>query len=457
MELGLHALDAALAIADGGELCSIRPSIIGSEHRGDATPGGDATGYFRRLPHQVSTRHWRDLNRDATAPAAALLVRAELRQRKRELAGAGFDQPCAFEVAVPSSMSSTAISRLYTAAQAESIAIKGFYDASVLAVASSGLAGATLVVELGLHHLAVSRVAIQARESRLMDVSLCEDVGRIKIQEAWLQLASDAMVKQSRFDPLHEGETEQRLYDALMAGLPTVVRNDVMTVQLATVAGTRAAQLSRSQLVESACEVTRQLSTAIRSLRVAGQSVTVLVSAEDYSLPGIPEVLAGLRQCTVRVMPQGFLACAVSRQRSESDATSISLRRQLPVVESSPLAISFATPQVPAQAYRAPTHVFHAATALPLRGSVAFEIGRARDNAGLILAESTSVSRRHCTLRWIDGEIYVIDHSRVGTWLNQERVLGRARVQAGDRLQLGDERVEIELIAVGVDDGPSTS
>lgn len=56
----------------------------------------------------------------------------------------------------------------------------------------------------------------------------------------------------------------------------------------------------------------------------------------------------------------------------------------------------------------------------------------------------------HCSLlRGDDGNATVVDHSRHGTWLNDERVVGRAPLRAGDRLRIGSPGVAIDLIAVG--------
>ena len=58
-----------------------------------------------------------------------------------------------------------------------------------------------------------------------------------------------------------------------------------------------------------------------------------------------------------------------------------------------------------------------------------------------------------CTLRDEDGAIVLVDHSRHGTFVNGERVAGRARLRAGDRLRIGDPGVELALIAVGAGHG----
>ena len=77
------------------------------------------------------------------------------------------------------------------------------------------------------------------------------------------------------------------------------------------------------------------------------------------------------------------------------------------------------------------------------------EVAMRRRTAFMALAEGLAgVSRLHCTLRDEAEAIVLVDHSRHGTWVNGERVAGRARLRAGDRLRIGDPGVELALIAV---------
>jgi pSer/pThr/pTyr-binding forkhead associated (FHA) protein len=53
----------------------------------------------------------------------------------------------------------------------------------------------------------------------------------------------------------------------------------------------------------------------------------------------------------------------------------------------------------------------------------------------------------------LDDEWVLIDHSRYGTWINDERVRGRQRLAAGDRVRVGDLGIELNLITVSDNDG----
>ncbi|NDF87076.1 MAG: FHA domain-containing protein, partial [Gammaproteobacteria bacterium] len=98
----------------------------------------------------------------------------------------------------------------------------------------------------------------------------------------------------------------------------------------------------------------------------------------------------------------------------------------------------------------APTHALWEGRAFVLPQSGVLEIGREPALGGIRLGEGLAgVSRLHCSLCAEGGAVTLIPHSAQETWLNDERVRGRVRIQSGDRLRLGTPGVSIELIAVG--------
>ncbi len=78
--------------------------------------------------------------------------------------------------------------------------VDGFVDAAAAAVSALGMGRSSLVLELGLHHSAVTVVesGAQARRRRVL---VSEQGGLIELYEAWLTFISTAMVKLTRFDP----------------------------------------------------------------------------------------------------------------------------------------------------------------------------------------------------------------------------------------------------------------
>jgi len=103
-----------------------------------------------------------------------------------------------------------------------------------------------------------------------------------------------------------------------------------------------------------------------------------------------------------------------------------------------------------------PTHLLWNAEVKPLVVDSVVEIGRSVADSGLLLPEGLAgVSRWHCSIRVTPLSTELIDHSSHGTWLNDERVFGRAEVFAGDRIRVGDPGIELTLLAIEKVDGAS--
>ena len=100
---------------------------------------------------------------------------------------------------------------------------------------------------------------------------------------------------------------------------------------------------------------------------------------------------------------------------------------------------------------RRPTHVLlgsvaRAITPEPLVVGTAPPLGA---RALRLEGETAGVSRAHCRLFESGGESLVEDLSSWGTFLNGERVPGRAVLAAGDRLRVGSPGIELLLVAAG--------
>jgi hypothetical protein len=107
--------------------------------------------------------------------------------------------------------------------------------------------------------------------------------------------------------------------------------------------------------------------------------------------------------------------------------------------------------RAPAAPARRPTHVLldsvvHAITAEPLVVGTAPPEGARRLR---LAGETAGVSRAHCRLFESAGEALVEDLSTWGTFLNGERVAGRAVLAVGDRIRVGSPGIELVLIASG--------
>jgi hypothetical protein len=452
---GLHLNDAALALAIAGELNSVRPSIIYADPADARRFGTDAMATARRTPRAVSADHWSLLGTASSAsPAMALtLARAELRGR---LAEANVDREAAVQVAVPPALPVAALAPLLGALRADGITVVGFHDAASLTVAALGLQRSTLVVQLGQQHVAAARVVVESGEARTRALAVRRGSGAAALQQAWLQLASEAMVLRTRFDPLHDATSEQQLFDLLPQAWASATATGSATIELPAAGEPRKISLATEQFAHRAQSIYRDLLAALQEVRPVG-AVDVLLDRALLELPGLRAKLDELRGCRVLTMSPGVAARAASLQQTMAAADgSVTLQRGH-ALWSTPLESPLELPRSDGTiAAQSPTHLLWEGRVVSLPRGRPIEVGREVDSAGVQVGEGVAgVSRLHCSLQRDERGVTLQDHSRYGTWLNDQRVVGRVNVLAGDRMRLGDPGIEFGFVAVGEADGPS--
>jgi hypothetical protein len=452
---GLHLNDAALALAIAGELHSVRPSVIHADPADARLFGSDAMAVARRTPHAVSVDHWSLLgSANPVSPAMALtLARAELGRR---LAEANVDREALVQVAVPPALPVASLAALLGALRAEGIIVGGFHDAASLTVAALGLQRSTLVLQLGQQHVAAARVAVESGEARTRAVAVRRGSGAAALQQAWLQLASEAMVRRTRFDPLHDAICEQQLFDLLPQAWASASATGSATIELPAAGEPRRISLAAEQFAQRAQSVYRDLLAVLQEVRPVS-TVEVLLDRALLELPGLRTKLDELRGCRLLTMSPGVAARAASLQQT-TPATdgSVTLQRGH-ALWSTPLESPLELPRPDAAiAAPSPTHLLWEGRVVSLPRGRRIDMGREVDSAGVQVGEGVAgVSRLHCSLQRDERGVTLQDHSRYGTWLNDQRVLGRVNVLAGDRVRLGDPGVEFSFVAVGEADAPS--
>ncbi|MFM8517148.1 MAG: FHA domain-containing protein [Nevskiaceae bacterium] len=450
---GLHLNDAALALAIAGELHSVRPSIVHADPVDVGRFGTDATATARRTPRAVSTDHWSLLAAvDPARPSMALkLVRAELRDR---LAAANVDRTSPVQLAVPASLPTAALAPLLGAVQAEGLSVGGFHDAASLTVAALAMPRTTLVLQLGQQHVAAARVAVEAGEARTRAVAVRRGSGAAALQQVWLQLASEAMVLRTRFDPLHDAASEQQLFDLLPQAWASASATGTATLELPAAGESRRIELAAEQFAQRAQAMYRDLLAVLQELRPSG-AVDIVLDRSLLELPGLRLKLAELRGCRVLTVSQGLAARAASLQHAAAAADgSVTLQRGH-TLWSKPLETPEELPRsLEPSAAQSPTHLLWEGRVVSLPRGRRIEVGREVDGAGVRVGEGVAgVSRLHCSLLRDERGVTLQDHSRYGTWLNDQRVPGRVNVLAGDRMRLGDPGIEFGFVAVGEADG----
>ena len=446
-DVGIELIDAGVLAARGDALSPASPGIALLEQEG-AVVGRAAAARARLNPVYMADRFWADLSTDPMPRAAdwarshADLAHAHLSRLWGEVAGPGD----AALFAVPGSIRGQALGLLAGIAQTAGIEVRGWVDAAVAACAPLPSShGTVLHLDIGFHEavLTVLEGDLTLRRSR---VELAPRVGLKSLYAAWGQLIAEALVRRTRFDPLHQASTEQQLFDKLPGLLATLGNAEEVDVEIEASAGVFGVTLRREQFTFVAESWYSQLLDLVHAGRRPGSAVTIALSSRAGLLPGFAARCAGIPEAEVLVLAEGAAARAALQYADPiagdaQPSLRVELARAVPVPRRAP---------VRAAAGESPTHVLFAGRAQAIL-SEPLMIGLAPmgDRVLELPGALPGVSRLHCSLVREGDAVIVHDRSRHGTFVNGERVVGSAYLATGDRLRLGTPGVLLELVTVG--------
>ena len=442
IELG----DAALALADDSGVLTVEPGYFVVAD-GRARFGAEAAPLIRRHAHAASTRYWRDLAAGELArplggfasPAAIAAAQLQVLWSRHVAGQAG---AC---VAMPAWWGDA--ERAIFARQCTQLGIPllGLAPAAA-AVARGEHPGRELVhLDIGLHGLTATRV----RQAGGAGAGEHDDFAALGV-EPLLRLAMEWLarrfVESSRYDPLHDADAEQGLFDRLPAWLARLAGTGEAVLELQTRSGTFTAAVAAAEFQARLVAAFAPLLNRLRA-RVAERGPhALLASARLADFPGVLAALARLPDTVVHVLTPGAAALGLFARRAVlagADASGVvaTLPWDRPPVElaDSPAATGHDN---------APTHLLAGNRVYPL-GERPFRIGAelGDGDAGLVLDGGLrGLSRQHCTIRREHGALTLFDHSRFGTWLNGLRVEGAVILEAGDVIGIGSPPVELRLV-----------
>jgi hypothetical protein len=257
-------------------------------------------------------------------------------------------------------------------------------------------------------------------------------------------------ITETRFDPLHQADTEQQLFERLPTLLEHLGANDSVDVDVSFGAEQHVLKLAREHFVHQADPLYSDLLMRVHRLRTAGHETTIALTERAALLPGLVARLAEFNDCTVARAATGVsvrTACAFG-ELWQGGEDSVQLLTAAPRLDA-PAEWTVLQEAQRSEAAAPPTHVLYRGQAIAL-GAEPLVVGLAPGSAARalqVVGAAAGVSRVHCSLVRTAQGVTVIDHSRFGTWLNDEAVVGRAPLRAGDRLRLGRPGVTLELIA----------
>lgn len=445
--MSLYALelnDADFVAWDAG-----RERLRDSGHariEGDAWRFGDAAARAARLhPHATLTSQWADIEaaRSGALPfAAAEVVYRQMLSWREALGG---DR--GIWLASPAATQAQ-LGLLLGVAQTAGFDVPLIADRAVVAASALPVEGTVYCFDIELERGVLTEVQVHAGRAARHRVLVLPELSQRALLAGWSKGFAARMVAQTRFDPLHDALTEQALFDALPGWLVQLQRGGSVAEAAIEAHGRRyAIEYRAAHATADAAPAYRLLATRLHGLRPARRAASVLLGATAARLPGIVDALAEFNDCPLYTANRGQAAQAALAAWDESQLQGVADKLLLSAPHIPYEAWAPVRGAAAADAASAATHVIFSGRALALSHEPLLVGNRGDAGCGLAIPASVpGISRQHCSLLLEGGQAFVIDHSRFGTWLNDERVPARALLRVGDRLRLGNPGVELSFV-----------
>jgi hypothetical protein len=344
----------------------------------------------------------------------------------------------------------------------------GLVDAAIAASAAVETpSGLLLHLDSHLHRTTVTRI----RGDDMLARDAVDDlpaVGLVSLRDAWVNLIADAFIRETRFDPLHDAGTEQKLYDHLDGWLAAFETATEVPIELDTGRHVYRVALERELLVARVAARYDTLIAHLKSELDGATHATVLVSERLARLPGLLDAIGAAAEFTPLILARDAAARGVlgneARIRGEGDALAFVTRlprgtaqargpastpsprtqEAPPAAAAEPSEAAAPAPRAPLRAAagrRAPTHLLLGATAYPL-GDRSLTIG-GPGGLGEDLLDAPQARLEATDTGWMLDPL-VEDAVRAdGAPLHEPTPM-----VPGQRLTIGDRHLRMELIRV---------
>lgn len=457
--LAIEINDAGLVVADEDAVLAVEPGYALVEN-GTITTGAAAQGQARLKPDRISNRYWSGLSLQPGSAGLGSMNAAELAFAQLDALWRRFrDDASGAVLVVPGYYSREQLGLLLGLAEECGLTVRGLVDTAV-AASSRPYPGRQIVhVDAGLHRVSLTALT-QADEAIAEQEQALETTGLVTVEERLARWVSEVFVLATRFDPLHRAETEQTLYDRLPQWLDALRDTDSLELTLPYGDEVFTVGVRREQLLGVLAGFNRAVVQLIAQAREPGTGLAVQLSERLAGLPGLGRELARLDDARVVRLPAGHAARAALRGLDVLAGGSVRLLRHMPWREAADETADAADAGAPAEDEPRPrspaaTHVVYRGVAYAV-GPEGVAVGREKlDGRPSIVVdgEHGGLSRLHCELVVRDGELWLADRSRYGTFVNERRIADETALSPADVIRIGSPGAELQAIRVEDGDG----
>ncbi|RZB37620.1 MAG: hypothetical protein SRB2_00722 [Desulfobacteraceae bacterium Eth-SRB2] len=460
--LGLELSDAGILAAGGNPSRLLEVDGHKQESPGVAIPekkrlvvGNSAASKAHLFPLQVINRFWDQLN---TEPLKQTHGHA---QNHAEIACAHLSHiwehikmHCdEMIIAVPDYYNREQLGLILGMARELSIPVNGFVSLAVAASFNPYPDAMLLHLDIHLHRFEMVYLRQDEQLTR-EDSTAVPEINLEQLYRGWVESIAEEFVRTTRFDPLHQAATEQELYTRLPAALEVFKSQSSFIFEIAHGKHRYRTPLPWDLLKQKSDTMYDKIRRSIEKMRAAnGKNIRLIALQLTHRiarLPGLKDKLSKIDHCQIMELEPGAGALGVLRIRDQlkdrqsgngaSFFTSRPWRQAEPKVSQT---IPYKTPD-----NMRPTHLLYRDVAYPI-SQKPLSIGCDPYPAGTgiyIQAQSSGVSKKHCTVHRDGDRIILTNISNQGTFVSDQRIDQSTTLELDQIVGLGTSGETFRLI-----------
>ncbi|MCH7894295.1 MAG: FHA domain-containing protein [Proteobacteria bacterium] len=444
-DLVLEINDIGLTVSDGEKMLLSSPAcaLLDGNH---IVVGQEAFEKSRLRPLWTNNRFWSRLDQEKLAnPSGRFQTNADLAHAHLEHIWHKLNRAAdsGLIIVVPGTWDQAQMGLLLGIAADMNIPVSGMVDSAVAAGVSLEPDVPRLHLDLQQGKFVLTELQGGTQLSRSGVFVICE-TGLSSFRDVWANIIADVFVSQTRFDPMHIARTEQQLFNKLDGWLADIEAQGSAVLEMDAGDKSYTVQLAGDQLLSASSSVYPQIVQQIRP-RAKGM---LALSHRLADFPGLKDSLALIAGLELRWLDENAAARGALAKSdvfaAQPDTPEVTFLTSLP------LSADSSSDNAAVAHDLLPTHLVYRARAYPLdQGSLVLgaepkSSGRTVTLVGIL----DGVSRQHCTVKQVNGQTTVEDHSSYGTFVNDRAVNGSADLVLGDVIRMGSPGETAQLIGV---------
>jgi hypothetical protein len=401
--------------------------------------GEEARKVARLHPRQTFSQFWSQLSLDPLANSdghfrhQADLAFAHL----NSIAG---QQALTDEVifAVPSNYNRNQLSILLGLVQSCEFDAVGLVDLALLRTAGADNPDKAVYLDIQLHQCVLTTFTKNDGGVVRDKMVQIPGTGLLALHNAWANMAADEFIKQSRFDPQHNAETEQYVHNQLFNWIDQARMNNEIMMEINNKGSVYQARVNTGHFEQKVRNIFGRVKEELETL--AGHDYLLHLQEDHAELPGLSLYLSNLIPVTDNLLME---SCILHLDHIKGEPGSLNFITSLPGTEQS------SSPATTTKANNAPSHVLinNKAYALPAQLQFGPINGNSPAGSSAIQVEAAGGSGDLRISVTTDGVL--LDIQGVGNvQLNGLKAEPREVLKLGDAIRLPGSDALLQLIQV---------